>query len=309
MILSALKAGYSRVVQALSRSTSQLGLAISSLFGRGGTIDAAALDKLEQLFYEADFGVALAAELTEKVRLTLQQQPNLKPEDVLNIIHADLVKELSVCSPLINWAAEGPTVVAIVGVNGNGKTTSTAKLAKHWHDAGKKVLLAAADTYRAAAVEQLDLWAGQLDIDIVKGATRSDPSAVTFDALSAAKARSCDVVLVDTAGRLHTKTPLMQELEKLRRTCTKVIPSAPHETLLVLDANNGQNGIDQALAFHRYIPLTGLVITKLDGRAKGGIVLQIQRQLGIPVKFIGIGEGADDLQPFDAASYCSALLA
>lgn len=307
MIFAALKAGYTRVANALSHSGARFKSSLAALFGRG-TLDEAALERLEQLFYEADFGVALAGELTSKVRLSLQRQSNLTADELLAEIYRDLVAELERCSPQILWAAEGPTVVTLVGVNGNGKTTSAAKIAKRWRDAGKNVLLVAADTFRAAATEQLELWATELQLPIVKGSPRSDPSAVVFDALTAATHRGSDVVIIDTAGRLHTKIPLMQELEKLRRTCRKVLPHSPHETLLVLDANNGQNGIDQALTFHRYLPLTGLVVTKLDGRAKGGVVLQIQRQLAIPIKFIGVGETADDLQPFDAPSFCSALL-
>lgn len=308
MIFKALKAGYSRVASALSRTGSLIGNSILSLFK--GKVDEDTLDKLEQIFYEADLGVALSTELTEKVRLALKSRPDMAPEEVLELIRSDIAKELGRSTGDLRFAlpGEGPTVIVIVGVNGNGKTTSVAKIAKRLKDDGKKVLIAAADTFRAAAIDQLEIWAEKLAIPIVKGAPKSDPSAVAFDALSAAKARDIDVVIIDTAGRLQTKVPLMQELEKLRRTCKKICPDAPHETLLVIDANNGQNGIDQALTFHKYIPLTGLILTKLDGRAKGGIVIQIQRQLGIPVKFIGVGEGAEDLQPLDPESYTSALL-
>lgn len=306
MIFSALKAGYQKVANALGKTGSRFGTALKGLFARG-TVDAETLEQLEQLFFEADFGVALAQELTDKLKK--RRAKALSVEELLTEVHNDLVAELQRYPSALRWANKGPTVVALVGVNGNGKTTSAAKLAKRWHDEGKGVLLAAADTYRAAAIEQLELWAERLAIPIVKGLPKSDPSAVVFDALSAGVARSSDVVIIDTAGRLHTKTPLMQELEKLKRTCAKVITGAPHETLLVLDANNGQNGIDQARTFHRYLPLTGLIVTKLDGRAKGGVVFQIQRELAIPIKFIGVGESPDDLQPFDAAAFCSALLA
>lgn len=308
MIINALKAGYARVASAFSRTGSLLGNTILSLFK--GKVDEETIDKLEQIFYEADLGASLASDLAAKVKAALKQQPDLTAEQVLDLIRADLSKELKSSSSELKFAAEGtgPTVIAVVGVNGNGKTTSIAKIAKKLKDEGKSVLIAAGDTFRAAAIDQLEVWANKLDVSIVKGQPNSDPAAVVFDALSAAKSRNIDVVLVDTAGRLQTKIPLMQELEKLRRICKKVCPDAPHETLLVIDANQGQNGVDQALSFHKFIPLTGLIVTKLDGKAKGGIVIQIQRTLGIPVKFIGVGESAEDLQPFDADAYCQAML-
>ncbi len=205
-------------------------------------------------------------------------------------------------------AARMPAIFLIVGVNGNGKTTSVAKLSHLLKQNNKKVLVAAADTFRAAAIEQLETWAEKLKIDIVKGAPKSDPAAVTFDAIQAAKARGCDVVLIDTAGRLHTKTPLMQELEKIKRSCQKASSNGgPHETLLVLDATTGQNAIDQAKHFHKFTPLTGIILTKLDGTAKGGIIIAIQRELGIPIKFIGTGEQIDDMQPFDPQKFVESL--
>ena len=181
------------------------------------------------------------------------------------------------------------------------------ELGNFYKHAEKKVIIGAADTFRAAAVEQLDTWAKRLNIDIVKGLPNSDPASVTFDTVTAAKARNSDIVLIDTAGRLQTKTPLMQELEKIRRSCQKVIPNAPHETLLVLDATSGQNAIDQALIFNKYTPITGLILTKLDGTAKGGIVIAIQRKLKIPIEYIGVGEGMDDLQPFNPEDFVNAL--
>ena len=202
-----------------------------------------------------------------------------------------------------------PYVFLIVGVNGSGKTTSIAKLAKHFQSEGKKVLLAAGDTFRAAAIEQLATWAERLQMDIIKSKPGSDPSAVAFDALTAAKARGFDVVFIDTAGRLQNKTDLMQELEKIRRVCSKVVPTAPHETLLVLDATTGQNAIDQAKVFHAVTPLNGIVLAKLDGSAKGGIILSIYQDLGIPVRWVGTGEKADDLEPFDPIAYADSLFA
>ncbi len=207
----------------------------------------------------------------------------------------------------INTPEKPPLVILVVGVNGNGKTTTTAKLAHKFQTEGKKVLIGAADTFRAAATEQLEIWSERLKIDLVKGVAGSDPASVAFDAVSAGKSRGCDVVIIDTAGRLHTKAPLMEELKKVAKVIKKVIPDAPHETLLVLDATAGQNGIDQAHVFHSFVPLSGLVLTKLDGTAKGGIVFSIQKQLHTPVKFIGIGEGIEDLEPFDVNQFVSAL--
>lgn len=307
MILKSLKAGYSHVVQALKKTGSLLSAPLTALFKN--KVDPQALEKLEQLFYEADFGVELASELTQKVKLHYQENPEITPEEAINYIQGLLISELSTVSSKIELMPQGPTIIAIIGVNGNGKTTSIAKIGKYFREQGQNVLLAAADTYRAAAIDQLEIWADRLSLQIVKGAPKSDPSAVAFDAVTAAKSRDINVLLIDTAGRLHTKVPLMQELEKMRRTIKKVIPEAPHETLLVIDANNGQNGIDQARTFNKFMPLTGLIITKLDGRAKGGIIFQIHRQLGIPVKFLGVGEGADDLQPFDSQAFCEAIFA
>lgn len=200
-----------------------------------------------------------------------------------------------------------PHVILIEGVNGNGKTTSVAKLGKFYKDQGKKVLVAAADTFRAAAIEQLELWSQKIGLEIVKGTPKSDPASVVFDAIQAAKSRQCEIVIVDTAGRLHTKTDLMRELEKIHRVTSKALPGAPHETLLVLDATIGQNGVDQAKIFHQFTPLTGLILTKLDGTAKGGTAIAIQRQLKIPIRYIGVGEGIDDLKPFQADDFVRSL--
>lgn len=302
MVLNFLKSSYNKVKNALGKTL--LGQKIRALFGSG--IDEEALDHLEKLLYEADLGVQLSMELTERVRQRLKENPALSGDELVNGLRRDILQIITFDSgpaPLI----EGPEIVLIVGVNGNGKTTSVAKLAKRYKDSGKKVLVAAADTFRAAAMEQLEMWANRLEIDIVKGAPKSDPAAVTFDAVSAAKARDVDVVLIDTAGRLHTKTPLMQELEKIKRSCRKLFPQGPHETLLVIDASVGQNAIEQANIFNKFTPITGLILTKLDGSAKGGVVISIQRQLKIPVKFIGVGENIDDLEPFNPETFVQAL--
>ncbi len=305
MVLNFLKTSYTNVKQALTKTGSLLGNKVRALFQ--GTVSEETLEQLEQLLYEADLGMSYAQELTALVRTRLQQNPHLDSDALLKELRLEICNHLQVNTPLTNMSTTSPNVILVVGVNGNGKTTSVAKLALRYQSAGKSVLVAAADTFRAAATEQLETWAQRLNIDIVKGLPQSDPAAVAFDALTAAKARHSDVVIIDTAGRLHTKVPLMQELEKIKRTCRKIVPDAPHETLLVLDATIGQNAVDQAKIFNQFTPLTGLILTKLDGTAKGGAVLAIQRKLGLPVKFIGVGEGAEDLQPFDPKAFVDAL--
>ena len=307
MVLNFLKSSYTKVRNALTKTRDTLGSKIKALFS--AKLDEDTLEKLEQIFYEADLGVETSTELSKKIRDLYANNPSLTTEELIEEIRRGIVIILSMHPSHIAEAPTGssPTVIMVVGVNGNGKTTTVAKLAKRYQSAGKKVLVAAADTFRAAATEQLATWADRLQIDIVKGNPQSDPASVVFDAISAGKSRNSDVVLIDTAGRLHTKTHLMQELEKIRRTCNKVNPGSPHETLLVLDATTGQNAIDQAKTFHKFTPLTGLILTKLDGTTKGGVVVSIQRQLGLPVKFIGVGENLDDLEPFDAESFTKAL--
>lgn len=305
MVFNFLKSSYNKVKNALVKTSSLLGTKIRSLFG--GKIDEETLEQLERAFYEADLGVQTAMELTQKVKELHAQNPALKGEDLLAEIRKEIVRMVTSPPQVKLLSSSTPHVIMVVGVNGNGKTTSVAKLAKRYQADGKKVLVAAADTFRAAAVEQLSLWADQCGIDIVKGAPNSDPAAVAFDAVNAGKARNMDVVIIDTAGRLHTKLPLMQELEKIKRSCRKFISEAPHETLLVLDATTGQNAIEQAKTFNRYTPISGLILTKLDGTAKGGIVVSIQRELHFPVKYIGVGEGIDDLEPFDPETYVNAL--
>lgn len=308
MVIDFLKSGYQKIKAALTKTRSLLSQKLRSLFG--GTLDPAALEKLERVFYEADLGVETAGQLTDKVRKLHQQQPNITSDALLQAIKQELLTQLTqvpaAATPMI--ATPGaPLVILIVGVNGNGKTTTIAKIAKRYKTDGKKVLLAAADTFRAAATEQLETWAQRLNIECVKGVPGGDPASVAFDAITAGTARRADVVVIDTAGRLHNKTHLMHELTKIRRSCHKASANAPHETWLVLDATTGQNAIDQAKAFHQYTPLTGLVLTKLDGTAKGGIVINIQKQLSIPVRYIGTGEGLDDLEVFNPESFVAAL--
>ena len=306
MILRLLKSSYTNVKKALAKTGSLLGQKLHTLFR--GPVNEETLDKLEQLLYEADLGVEYARELTDKVRQQLHKTPAVSSETLIEIIRQEILQQLN-RHPAISFdtSQATPFIILVVGVNGNGKTTSLAKLAHHFHKAGKKVVIGAADTFRAAAIEQLETWAHRLNVDIVKGTSKSDPAAVAFDTVSAGLSRGADIVLIDTAGRLHTKIPLMQELEKIRRSCKKVVSEAPHETLLVLDATAGQNAVDQAKIFHKFTPITGLILTKLDGTAKGGAAISIQRKLGIPIQYIGVGEGVDDLQPFHAEAFVNAL--
>ncbi len=307
MVFQFLRSSYQKVTSILKKSGSLLGNKLRQLFQ--GKIDEEKLEELEQLFYESDLGVKTALELTEHVRQLLQKNPHLSGDECIASVKQQLLRQINPSSSFsLNRPDTSPFVVMIVGVNGNGKTTSTAKIAHLFKNQGERVLLGATDTFRAAAIDQLEQWGERLDIDVIKGLPKGDPAAVAYDTLQAALSREYQTVILDTAGRLHTKTHLMQELEKIRRACQKTTPSAPHETLLVLDATTGQNAIDQAKIFHKYTPITGLILTKLDGTAKGGIVIQIERELGIPVKFIGIGEGVDDFEPFDAERFISTLL-
>lgn len=305
MVFHFLKSSFSKVGDALKKTRAKFSDKLYSLFGT--EINEETLDQLEQLLFEADLGVATAHELTENVRRRHLRNNGMTAEDHIQAIKEDLLEILDKETPSSETAAHSPTVVLVIGVNGNGKTTTIAKMAQRFSKSGKKILLGAADTFRAAAINQLEVWANRVGADIVKGSPNSDPSAVAFDALSAAKARGADIVLIDTAGRLHTKSHLMEELAKIRRTCDKVCPGAPHETLLVLDATAGQNALDQAKTFHEFCPISGIVLTKLDGTAKGGLIVSIHKQLHIPVQFIGTGEGIDDLEPFNPKEFVDAL--
>lgn len=287
---------FKKILSPISKWKSSLGQKVRAIFSK--TPDSFA--ELEQIFYEADLGPSTAIELVEKL-----QKKKPSPEAVLPFLKSEI---LQVFPPAIEQNLQTPHVILVIGVNGSGKTTTLAKLAHHYKKQKKSVLIAAGDTFRAAAVEQLEAWSKRLEIPLIKSQPNSDPSAVAFDALAAAKARNIDIVLIDTAGRLQTKTDLMQELAKVRRVCQKQCASAPHETLLVLDATLGQNALDQARTFHQFAPITGIVLSKLDGSAKGGIAVAIQKELKIPIRWIGLGEGEEDLIPFDAESYVDALL-
>lgn len=298
---------YQKIKNALFKTQSLLSQRIRALFK--GPRDEKIFEELEKIFYEADLGSTLSSELVDSVRRLLKQNSDASMEEILKCLKAralEILKQESKVHAKIPQAGE-PLVILIVGVNGSGKTTTIAKLAHALQKEGKKVLLAAGDTFRAAAIEQLTEWSGRIQTEIVKAQPGSDPSAVAFDALSAAKSRGCDVVLIDTAGRLQNKQDLMQELQKIQKVCHKVIPSSPHETYLVLDATSGQNAVDQATIFNQYTPLTGMILAKLDGTAKGGVILPIYNRLKIPVKWVGVGESADDLMAFDPEAYTDAL--
>jgi fused signal recognition particle receptor len=273
----------------------------------GRKLDASTTEELEEMLIGADIGVRLAGELAEKAEMAYRQREVKRPEELGEFIRGEISRMLPERECTENFAAKGPTVILVIGVNGSGKTTTVAKLAKLYKDQGKKVILAAADTFRAAATEQICEWAERVGVHAVRGGNNADPAAVAFDAAEAAVARNADILLVDTAGRLHTKVNLMRELEKIGRVVGKKIPHAPHEILLVLDATTGQNALSQAQLFTEGVGVTGLVLTKLDGTAKGGVVLGIWNQVRIPVKFIGIGEGFDDLEHFNAPEFVEAI--
>ncbi len=263
-------------------------------------------DNLEESLILADVGVNIAAESVNSLRNAVFSYDMKDPEQVKAELRKILLQKLSVGETALD-TAKSPTVILVIGVNGVGKTTSIGKLAARLKGEGKKVLLCAGDTFRAAAADQLEIWAKRADVPIVRQHEGADPGAVLFDALQAAKARNIDVVLCDTAGRLHNKQNLMNELAKLRKIIDRELPEAGRETLLVLDATTGQNGLIQARSFKETAGLTGIVLTKLDGTAKGGIVIAIARELGVPVKFVGVGEGIDDLKPFDPEEFVNDL--
>ena len=298
-IFKKFKAGLAKTVSAIASTT-------HGMFG-GRKIDAASIDELEEALYTADFGVETTEEILDEIRSAYRKDKELKGQAAAEIGAAVLERVLAGCEATIEPAAESPTVIALIGVNGSGKTTSAAKLGHMLKNDGQSVMLAACDTFRAAAVEQLKSWSTRLDLPIVAAHTGADAAAVAFDAWQAAKARECDTLLVDTAGRLHTKTNLMEELAKIRRVLQKNDATAPHHSWLVVDGSIGTNSIDQARVFHEKFGLTGLIVTKLDGTSRGGAIVGIWRELKIPIYFLGLGEQPDDLQPFNARSYARAV--
>ena len=271
------------------------------------TIDDEFYDELEDSLIMADLGATVAHDAVKKLRDVVYQKSIQRGDDVKQALRDILIEKLNVGDTALDLSTK-PSVVLVIGVNGVGKTTSIGKIAHRLKGEGKRVLLCAADTFRAAAADQLEIWANRADCEIVRSKEGADPGAVLFDSLAAAKARGVDVVLCDTAGRLHNKVNLMNELSKLRKIIDRETPDAAKETLLVLDATTGQNGLQQAKVFRETAGLTGIILTKLDGTAKGGICVAIAQELGVPVKYVGLGEGIDDLQPFNAEEYVKALI-
>ena len=255
----------------------------------------------------ADVGVTTTEKLMADVRQGIKKKEIKTPEDLKPFLETRITEILKAGGAGVRMAANGPTVILVIGVNGAGKTTTIGKLSAFYHYYGKSVMVAAADTFRAAAIEQLEVWAQRSEAEFIRHEEGSDPAAVVFDAVKAAKARNIDILLVDTAGRLQTKSNLMAELEKINRVIQREIPGAPHETLLVLDATTGQNAVSQAKLFTQAAPITGVVLTKLDGTAKGGVVIGIKAELNMPIKWIGVGEGVADLRPFVAEDFAKAL--
>ncbi len=271
------------------------------------TIDDEFYDELEDSLIMADLGATGAHDAVKKLRDVVYQKSIQRGDDVKQALRDILIEKLNVGDTALDLSTQ-PSVVLVIGVNGVGKTTSIGKIAHRLKGEGKRVLLCAADTFRAAAADQLEIWANRAECEIVRSVEGADPGAVLFDSLAAAKARNVDVVLCDTAGRLHNKVNLMNELSKLRKIIDRELPDAAKETLLVLDATTGQNGLQQAKVFRETAGLTGIILTKLDGTAKGGICVAIAQELGVPVKYVGLGEGIDDLQPFNAEEYVKALI-
>lgn len=270
-------------------------------------IDDDFLDDLEAVMLTGDLGVRTTEYLMKEIRRGVTEGIINNTGDVMPFMEARIAEMLGAQEEKLTL--HNPEVILVVGVNGVGKTTTIAKLAHYYKEEGKSVILAAADTFRAAASEQLTIWAERAGVPIVKHKEGADPAAVVFDALASAKAKQADVVIIDTAGRLHTKTNLMEELKKIGRVADKQVPGAPHQTLLVLDGTTGQNAVSQAKLFGQAVPVNGIVVTKLDGTAKGGVVISIKEELGVPVRWIGVGEGMDDLRPFNAKDFTNALFA
>jgi len=302
------KAGFlDRMKQAVTRTRENLSERIDEVVSFRKEIDRGTLDDLEATLIAADLGSATTQEVLDALREKVDRKQIGNLEELKRVLKDELLHILNRASLAPVNAVEPPEVIVVVGVNGTGKTTTIGKLANALRAQGKSVLLAAGDTFRAAAIEQLEVWGDRTGTEVVKTKPGGDPSAVLFDALQAAKARRTDYVIVDTAGRLHTKSNLMDELQKMRRTAQRFIPGAPHEVLLVMDATTGQNGLQQARLFTESAGVTGIVLTKLDGTAKGGIVIAISRELGVPVRYVGVGEKQTDLLPFDAKQFVDSL--
>lgn len=300
---------FDKLKQGLEKTRKSFTEKIEQLVTGYAKIDDEFLEDLEAVLLSADVGVQTTNKLMADIRSGIKNKEIESPEQLRPFLQQriSVLLEGGLAEPRL--AEQPPTVIVVVGVNGVGKTTTIGKLGQYYHERGKKVLFAAGDTFRAAAIDQLDIWATRIGAEVIKHSEGSDPAAVAYDAVQAARARKVDVVIIDTAGRLHTKANLMEELKKIRRVVSRDIPEAPHETLLVLDATTGQNAINQAKIFGDAVQLSGVVLTKLDGTAKGGVVIAVKAELGIPVKWIGVGEGVNDLRPFEPQEFAEALFA
>jgi fused signal recognition particle receptor len=299
-----------RLKESVAKTKTELSARVEQILTGDRPVDPALLKELEDALLSADIGVKTTKEVIAALRQQVNEHKLVAAVELKRELKNQILKILTAPSLIADPSAKlavSPRVMFIVGVNGTGKTTTTGKLTNRFRKEGASVVLCAADTFRAAAIEQLEVWARRSGVEVVKQKPGADPSAVVFDALSSAVARKTDVVIVDTAGRLHTKSNLMAELEKMKRTAAKVVPGAPHDVFLVLDATTGQNGLNQAREFWSQAGVTGIVLTKLDGTAKGGIVIAITRELNLPVRFVGTGEQIDDLVPFDAQTYVNSL--
>ncbi len=301
---------FDRMKEAVTRTRENLSQRIEEVVSFGKEIDRTTLDDLEATLIGADLGNTTTREVLDKLRDKADRKQIRDSEELKRLLKDELLNILNAANTRPVQKVDGtPEVILVVGVNGTGKTTTIGKLSQVFRSQGKTVLLCAADTFRAAAIEQLEIWGERTGTEVIRTKAGGDPAAVLYDALHAASARHSDYVIVDTAGRLHTKTNLMAELEKMRRTAQRIIPGAPHETLLVMDATTGQNGLQQARQFTDAAGVTGIVLTKLDGTAKGGVVVAISRELGLPVRYVGVGEKAGDLLPFNAKDFVDSLFA
>ncbi len=299
---------FARLRDGLRKTRENLHSHLQAVF-TGAPLDEARLEALEEALLASDLGPAVTTAIMQSARTDFRRQGATTPEAMQALLAGRIADLLAVEAAAPSYPSAGPRVALFVGTNGSGKTTTIAKLAKRHRDAGDSVLLAAADTFRAAAIEQLQIWGKRIGAEVIAHQPGADPAAVVFDACKAAATRGVACLLIDTAGRLHTKRNLMEELKKIRRVIAREIPGAPHETLLVLDATTGLNALAQAREFHQAVTLTGLIVTKLDGTAKGGSVVAIAQELRLPVRYVGVGEAPEDLQPFEARAFASALLA
>lgn len=294
--------------QAVSRTRDTLQDRMDDLLTLTRPVDESALEELESTLIASDVGVATSQEIIAQLRQQSSRQQIQNGDELRSLLKAEMLRILNSVPQGESPAVASPEIILMVGVNGTGKTTTTGKLAAYFRDQGRSVLLCAADTFRAAAIEQLEVWSQRAGVEMIRTRQGGDPSAALYDALQATQARGIDVLIVDTAGRLHTKNNLMAELDKIRRTAQRFIPSAPHQTLLVMDATTGQNGLQQARLFTQAAAVSGIVLTKLDGTAKGGIIIAIARELQLPVRYVGIGEQMGDLIPFDSSAFVDSLL-